>query len=102
MQKRFLEILGMAMLVLSLCLVTISCATTDGLPYSTNYADDEPQIARNIEQFGNSRDFVANNYADAYRAAVKEGYSVVLHIEKVKLGPFGIFGTHIRVTAVQP
>jgi hypothetical protein len=70
------------------------------LPYSTNYADDEPQIARNIEQFGDSRDFIANNYSDAYRAAVKAGYTIVLHIEKVQLGPFGIFGTHIRVTAV--
>jgi hypothetical protein len=93
--RRIFVVLVMLTLVLFVGLSTISCATAEGVPFS---AEAENQ---DISAFVNSRDFVAKNYAGAFRAAAKEGYTKVLHVELVKLGPFGIFGTNIRITAIK-
>jgi hypothetical protein len=94
-QRIFLAI-GMLALALSFGLSTISCATVSGVPYSAETENEDIAI------YANSRDFLANNYAAAYRSAAQEGYTKVLHWENVKLGPFGIFGLKVRLTAVQP
>jgi hypothetical protein len=94
--RKIVLAVGMLALALSFGFSTMSCATVSGTPYNAA-AEDE-----NIAIYANSRDFVATNYADAYRNAAKEGYTKVLHWENVKLGPFGIFGLKVRLTAVKP
>jgi hypothetical protein len=95
-RQRFFLIIGLLLLALFCGVTTISCATVDGVPFTAAVEDEDIAI------YANSRDFLAKNYAAAYRAAAMEGYTKVLHWETVRLGPFGMFGRNVRLTAVQP
>jgi hypothetical protein len=92
--KNKIFVLGILVMVLVFGMTVMGCATTDGVPFNASAEDQDISI------FAGSRDFLSKNYSDAFRAAVDAGYTKVLHVEIVKLGPFGMFGTHIRVTAV--
>ena len=101
MKRCFLTI-GIFLFTLSLS--TTSCATVQGEPFSVEVVNTEGKTEvknGDIAIYADSRDFLANNYAAAYRHAAREGYTRVLHWEVVKIGPFGMFGSHIRLTAVQ-
>jgi len=101
--KRKIMIIGMLALVLSFALSTINCVTEER-PYSAAVVNSDNVIVKdgNIAVYANSRDFIAKTYASASRNAAQEGYTKVLHWETVKLGPFGIFGKTVILTAVKP
>ena len=95
MKRKFFAI-GVFVFVLAAIFSMVSCATVQGVPFNAEVQNEDIAI------YAESRDFLANNYATAYRNAARAGYTRVLHWEIVKLGPFGIFGTSVRLTAVQP